>query len=468
MATNHVQPYFGKQALSTFESSHDTLDSTKFKNWLVNEAGLGVYAHGRIHQEVGYSIYVGDLIHKRGHLVSDDILLMEEQETLSHSEPLSAPSRLGRLKAFAMLPTMNTSNGEGSLIAYYEHGVVAFDTFEAPRETRYDGEGNPIQKGWDTKRLVNHLLNMVGAVGRYAVATLTRDHLFRSRFGLHFLKVILGEGTFNSENVNRISMDVDPLLETDVDLSGAACGFWPKGRRMFATTGLSTDLRISSSSFGAGFVSWNQAVTFTEDRTPIPVWEGLWILDNRMAGIHCFASEDQINYGFIASDQNAEVFFAEIDTTLDHDDRDGEVPIEWSFETGQFAPDLGTKVSINDLMLELVVSSATQKIRIFSRTDTDGEWKLWKQFSPADKAKTPEQKILITEALGRPAQSHREATWIQVRVEGIGAAEIRRLDLDFAASTVKAGRSQSQVVSTSEKNYFEINHIPTEIRWQQG
>ncbi|MFK5283998.1 hypothetical protein ACI3PL_30915, partial [Lacticaseibacillus paracasei] len=79
---------------------------------------------------------------------------------------------------------MQTANGEGDLIAYHENGVVAFNTHEAPRETRVAGDGSIVQKGWDTKRLVNHLLNKVSAVGRYAVAVLPRDHFFRSAFGL--------------------------------------------------------------------------------------------------------------------------------------------------------------------------------------------------------------------------------------------------------------------------------------------
>lgn len=464
---DQLQPYFGKQALSTQESSHDSLDAAKFKNWLVNNAGIGTYAHGRIHQEVGYSIYVSDLIHKRGHLVSDDILLMEEQETLSHSDPLSAPSRLGKLKAFAMLPTMNTANGEGSLIAYYEFGVVAFDTNEAPRETRYDGEGNPVQKGWDTKRLVNHLLNTVGAVGRYAVAVLTRDHLFRSTRGLHFLKVILGEGTFNSENTNRISMDVDPILEADAALGGAACGFWWKGSRMFATTGMIECNSISASSMGRGFVAWNQAVSFTEDRTPIPAWEGLWTVDHGIKGIHCFASEDRINFGFLCSDKDERIYFGEI-TNAEVDMRSGAtLPIEWSFETGRFAPaGLGSRISINDLVLELVVSSVSHRIRVLSRTDADTTWRVWKELTPADKIKSTDQRLLISEALGKPALSHREATWVQVRVEGLGTAEIRLLDLDFSPSTVKAGRSSSIVVSQNEKDIFEINSSPSTSRWK--
>lgn len=466
---DQYKPYFGAQALLTNESSHDTFDASKFRNWLVNCAGIGAYAHGRIHQQVGQTIFVGDLIHKRGYLKTDDLLLMEEQMLLSCGEPLSVPSRLGKLVALEMLPTMNTANGEGDLIAYYEHGVVAFNTFEAPRETRYDGEGQMITKGWDQKRLVNHLLNTVGAVGRYSVAVLPRDHLFRSSVGLHFLKTIIGQGTFNSENINTVSTDVEPLLLGDTDLSGAAVGFWTYGHRMFATVGLVNDPLISSSSSGRGFVSWNQANTYTEDRTPRPVWEGMWTVDHGVAGIHNFVSQDRREFAFLCSGRDRTIYKAVIDKERCYDERDGEcLPIEWSFETGQFAPSgLDKNSMITDCLIELVVSASSQRIRVSSRTDRDTQWKVWKDFQPAERDVTGDEKLLITEALGQPHREHRECTWIQLLVEGVGTAEIRRIDLDFSLGKVKAGRSGTFVVGTSEKDPFEINSTPADTRWPQ-
>lgn len=458
MSRPHYTPYFGKQALLTQESSHDTFDETKHVNWLVNNAGIGTYAHGRIHQQLGNTIYVGDLIHKRGHLKTDDLLLMEEQALLSMGEPLSVPSRLGNLQAIEMLPTMNTANGEGTLVAYYEHGVVAFDTFEAPRETRHDGEGNVIQKGWDTKRLVNHLLNTVGAVGRYAVAALTRDHLFRSTRGLHFLKVILGEGTFNSENTNTVSQDVAPLIDADSDLSGAAVGFWPHGNRMFATTGLVSDESISTNSFGRGFVSWNQAVSYSEDRIPIPAWEGLWRPGSAIQAIHRFVSENRREFGFLCSDDQRNILKGVIDPTA-QDDSDCEgntTPIQWSFITGQFAPSgLGVKSTINDAVIELVVSDSTRRIAVWSRTDADPQWRLWHRFTPPERITGAGQKLLLTESMGRPHSAHREATWVQLRVAGEGFAEIRLLELEHSPSTTKAGRSGVYVVDTLSDDHFE-------------
>lgn len=381
---------------------------------------------------------------------------MEEQALDSMGEPLSAPTTLGGLRAMAVLPTMNTANGEGDLIAYYERGVVAFNTHEAPRETRFDGNGAIVQRGWDMKRLVNHLLNRVGAVGRYAVAVLTRDHFFRSPFGLHFLKVILGEGTFNSENTNRISQDVDPLLELDTELNGAATGFWIEGNRMLATTGLVADEYQSSSSYGRGFVVWNQAVSYTEDRTPIPTWEGLWLMDPEIKGIHKFV--DVGRYGFISSDANRNLYLSTIQKKLDADRRGGKsIPIRWQMTTGQFAPQgLDKRGSISDGTLEVVVSEASQMIRIYIRTDVATNWRLWTQFYPCDKIKGDKQKLRLLQSLGKPPISHRECTWFQVKVTGTGRVDDVSLSLDFSPTIGKASRSQCPVIDALEDNYFDL------------
>lgn len=462
---DHLQPYHGKQALSIHESSHDTFDADKHLNWLCNEAGQGIYVHGRVHQEVGYSIFVGDMIHKRGHLMTDDLLKMEEQNLLSMGEPLSVPTRLGSLQAMAILPTMNTANGEGSLVAYYEHGVVAFDTFEIPRETRHDEEGVVIQKGWDTKRLVNHLLNAVSAVGRYAVTTLTRDHLFRSKRGLHFLKTTLGEGSFNTEQTNRISSDVDPLLAMDspVDLSGAATGWWMDGDRMFASTGMVRDVALSSDAYGRGFVVWNQALTFTDNRTPIAIWEGMWTFDYGIAGMHKFTND-----GFICSSREDGLYHGIIDKTLKVDTRDEEdIPIEWSFETGAYAlAGTDSRMSINGCTIEMLVSDLTRMIRVYLRTDSAGVWELWASFKPNEKITVPGEQLLFNQTIGKHSNcNYRDATWAEIRVEGIGYMELRLITLDFSPSTVKSGRTQDRLVSRVDKDFFEINTTPVEDRW---
>jgi hypothetical protein len=469
--TENLTPYFGAQALHTKEASHDSLDESKFRNWLENNAGLGIYAHGRVHQEIGHTIYVSDLIHKRGHLMSSDILLMEEQNLLSMGEPLSTNSRLGSLRALAVLPAMNSANGEGVLVAYYEHGVVSFDTFEVPRETRHDGTGKVIQQGWDSKRLVNHLLNNVSATGRYAVAVLPRDHLFRSAKGLHFLSIMAGVETFRSENVNKLSSDVEPLLAADTSLGGAACGFWFQGDRMFATTGLVDDVSISASSFGRGFVSWNQAVTYTEDRTPITRWEGLWLPDNGIAGVHCFLDHreepGEDGFRFICSDRDGEVYAATIDPALNVDMREAvEIPIEWDLITAQIAPSgLTSKNKVIGLMLEVLADSSFQKILVECRTDACGEWQRWATVPAPDKEIPAGRKILFTHSIGAPPRKCSEFTWIQLRVSGIGGMTLNLLQLDINPTTIKDGRKQSYVIDSLEEDYFRLNTQTTEERW---
>lgn len=461
---DHVQPYGGKQALLTHESSHDTFNSDNFLNWLENGAGVGIFAHGRVHQQIDRDIYVGDLIHKRGHATPEDILLMEEQALLSTGDPLTVPSRLGVLKALAVLPTMNTANGEGSLVAYYQNGVVSFDTFEAPRESRYDGEGAQITKGWDSKRLVNHLLNTVSAVGHRAVSVLTRDHLFRSLRGLHFLKTVLGEGTFNSENINTVSSDVAPVLDSDPVnlLEGSATGFWLFGNRMFATTGMVQS--SASLPSGRGFVSWNQATTFTEDRTPRPAWEGVWVVDSGIEGIHQFVETreipDKTSFGFVCSDRDQGVRVATLDRTAANDTRDGNVvPIGWSLETGRYAPEgLGSLKSVNDCVVEGVYQTSSQEVRVYLRTDANSEWTLWRRFSPATEAKAATGAFRLSTSLGKPPTGAREGTWFQLRIEGLGSVEITLIELDYSPVTMKSGRQSWSSADFPEEDIFKTNN----------
>lgn len=451
------------------ESSHDTFDSGKFKNWLVNAAGVGVFIHGRIHQQSENLIYVGDIIHKRGHKKTDDLLLMEEQALKSCGEPLSINSKRGNLLALAVLPTMNTANGEGQLIAYYQNGVAAFDTAQAPRESRYDGNGTAVSQGWDTKRLVNYLLNTVSAVGRYAVAVLPRDHFFRSKFGLHLLKLTLGEASLNSEQINTVSQDVEPLLKADDKhlLRGAAAGYWVEGHRMFCTTGMIHSLDIAAVSAGRGFVSWNQATTFTEDRTPIPGWEGLWTVDNGIAGIHCFQDVGDGNFGFVCSGHDKQLYFASINPDAKMDHRDGmSLPIEASFETGVYAPDGLSKVkALTEGRIAGIFSEKSSRVRVLLRTDLATEWKKWHEFSPCGKEKTPVQSFYKSEPLGQPPQGYRHGTWFQIRVECIGHAEINVIDLDVSSDTTQSGRQQCVVVGASERDPFEINSTLLSERW---
>ncbi len=459
------------QAVRT--SPHDSFDIANRENWLVNSAGLGVYVHGRVHQEFRGQIFVGDLIHKRGPLATDDILSMEEQVLASTAPPLSVSSRMGRLRALAALPSMNTAYGEGELIGYYDGGVVSFNTHLAPRESRYDAEGNRLTEGWDSKRLVNQLLNSISATGRYAVAVLPRDHFFRSSFGLHFLRASLGEGVYNDEAVATVSADIEPLLSADDTglLSGAACGHWLFGHRMLATTGMTSNERLSSAPFGRGFVSFNQQVSVTESGTPLPRWEGLWVPDHEVVGIHRFLDlgvrPSVGSFGFVSSDRDGSILFAALDESLEDDWRDNAaVPIEWSFETGRFHfSGLDRSKELNDGMLEGVFASPETRVRVFLRTDRKPEWTRWKELTPCAQPASPGQGLLVSESLGKPPREVREATWYQVRVEGIGAATINVLSLDYSESTVKTGRRQCSVVKAVERDPFETNSAPPGERW---
>lgn len=460
---------------SIVESSHDTFNSENFRNWLLNSAGVGAFIHGRIHQQFGDLIYVGDIIHKRGHRKTDDVLLMEEQATRSHGEPLSINSRAGNLITMAIMPVMNTANGEGELIVYYENAVASFNTADSPRESRKEGDGKPVQNGWDSKKLISHLLNTVSAVGRYAVAVMPRDHFFRSVFGLHLLRVTVGDGSLKTEQINTISQDVEPLLTSDDRrlLSGAATGYWVEGHRVFATTGLIYNPEISATPAGRGFVSWNQATTYTEDRTPIPAWEGLWTVDSGIAGIHWFGDSGipplDRNFGFLCSDREANIYFASINPDTRTDFRHGEsLPIEWSFETGVYlgVDGFSGMNTITDGRIEGIFSEKSQMVRVLIRSDQEMGWKKWHEFSPCDtKDKKPLDDFHISEPLGKPPMGYRTATWFQVRVEGIGSAEIRVIDLDIAAASSKSGRKKCTVVGKSDRDFYEINSSPASDRW---
>lgn len=453
-------------------SSHDSLCNEKHRHFLMNSAGLGAYVHGRIHQEGHNVIAVSDIIHKRGHKLTDDILLMEEQQLASYGDPLSTNSKLGQLRALYPLPAMSTANGEGDLIAYYDNGAVAYNTFQLPREARYDAEGNQIQEGWGDKRMVSHLLNVISAVGRYAVAVLPRDHAFRSKFGVHFLRLVLGTETLRDESVNTFSQNVQPILDSDdaSQLRGAAVGHWVKGSRVLTTTGLHPSFAHSASPMGKGFVVFNQASSYTQDRTPRPVWEGLWLMDNGMQGIHQFLNaQDPISYdtfGFMCSDRDTNLFFAEPRPTLSVDKRNGKtIPIEWQVTSAQhFMRDLGQLKHIGEGRLEVIFNDSLQNVRVWIRTDQNTEWKIWNEFSGHEDIKRGE-KVLRNFVLGKPDVDYSRASWYQFKVEGVGHVEIRQLEVTYSNDTGKSGRDICSVVDSDCNNFFEYNDKPLSDRW---
>lgn len=451
--------------------SHDTFIFENHTQFLSSESGLGIYVHGRVHQETSIGILVGDIIHKRGNLSTDDILLMEEQEAGSFGDPLSAPSRIGQLRAMEVLPRMRTANGEGDLIAYYDTGVVAFNTFLFPRETITDPvSGETVQKGWSSQRQTEHLLNNVSAVGRYAVGVLPRDHMFRSRYGIHLLSLSLGEGSFNDETTNTLSQDVQPILDSDdkADLAGVTAGQWNEGSRLMCSVGMISDDLYTSSSMGRGFVVWNRATTYTDDRTPRPIWEGLWSPDNSIAGVHRLIDATSVGginkFGFVGSMRSgAELVFAEIDKDLCHDiGPDGEsIPIEWCVTSRMVFGGFNTLNHLRDGRLELETSGEKSQVRVLVRTDRSPEWQEWHGETIGDTC-----SALHSINLGQPPKECREASWFQMRVEGYGYGALRSLEARIEESVKKLDKPVSTSdLTKSAINYHRFNSQPSTKRW---
>lgn len=454
------------------EGSHDTFIWANHRNFLINSAGLGVYSNGRIHQQGQRHIYVSDIIHKRGHLTTEDILLMEEQMAGAFGEPLATNSRLGQLTALEVLPDMTGANGEGALIAYYTTGVVAFDTAAAPRETKVDpADGRITQEGWSERRQINHLLNRISAVGRYAVAVLPRDHAFRSRYGVHLLKTSLGQGSFNDEYINSLSQDVQPILDADspCDLKGATVGHWTSGSRIMASTGMVSNDDISASPFARGFVVWNQATTFTEDRTPRPLWEGLWSPHYGIAGIHRFVDVTNVNgdplFGFVCSKSSGELFFATLDGSAQdtEDCIDGESEqIEWDVTSRQVFSGFSQLSVLKEGRLEIESTKAGGSVRVMVRTDSSSTWQEWKSFDLA----ASESSSLHSLDLGLPPKNCREASWFQFKVEGLGRAVVRQLEAEINPDRQKMNAAIStHSLDNQADKYHKYNTQPRSKRW---
>lgn len=445
-------PLISSEGMS-WEYTGDSFVFENHKNRLVS-AGLGVYAHGRIHQSSNRSIYVSDQVHRRGGQSTDDILLMEDQ---SLQDPLSVRSSMGKMIALVLSPEMGSVSGEGLLVGYFEGGVVTYNTNIFPRLTKRDGEGTTLVEGWETKPIVAHRLDTISAVGPNAVTALPRDQFFRSSYNIHILSQVLGVEAINDEPVNGIADDVLPVLSADNKdlLYGCATGYWLRGHRWFATTGMWSSPDHSCSPFGVGFVVWNKVWAKTADRTPETVWEGVWKPDDSIHGIHKFIHTgmwaDRGQYGFLCSDEDRNIFFASIEPSLTEDVRDKlKYPIGWVLETGRFnMGDTGKTKIISGGRLEITVDSHRSTVRVFVRTERHPEWALWKDYHPAE-IKLPDlQTLTRSKPLGLPPETVREAMWFEFRVEGTGYMENpvfeveispgnTKVDVDFAYRTVKA------------------------------
>ena len=94
---------------------------------------------------------------------------------------------------------------------------------------------------------------------------------------------------------------------------------------------------------------------------------------------------------------------------------------------------------------------------MFVRTDTHGLWEEWGLLEVLPKRSLSAQTILATKSLGKPPAVCREASWFQLRFEGVGYAEIRTIDLDISETTVKSGREQSYILDYAEVDIFKTN-----------
>lgn len=450
--------------------SHDSLITANHRNFLINSAGVGVYANGRIHQQGYGGIFVSDLIHKRGTKKTDDILLMEEQQAGSFGDPLSAPSRLGQLRALEVYPAMQSATGEEQVVAYYDHGTVTFNTSAVPRETRFTPEGEMTQKGWSEIRQINHVLNRIGATGRYAVGILPRDHAFRSRYGIHLLRTTIGDGVFNDEFINTLSQDVQPILDADdkSSLKGVTVGQWTENHRLLTSVGMIENLIYSSSSMGRGFVVWNQATTFTEDRTPRPLWEGLWSPHCEIAGIHRLVDATPVGgsslFGFVGSKASgAELVFGEMDKSLQCDILDDNpVPIEWNITSRKIYNGFSKYNRITQGRLELEASGPGGRVRVMVRTDTSPEWQEWEE----DTTSTGPDSELFSLNLGLPPEPCRVASWFQFKVEGIGHATVRHLEVEMSQERGKMGKSiTTHNITEKGPSFHTLNTKPSTSRW---
>jgi len=425
-------------------------------HYLANGASVGIYIHGRVHQAVGNFIYVGDIIHKRGWKKTDDILSMEEQMSNSHGSPLSTPSQSGGLLALATLPQTETPHGEGDLIAYYENAVFAHNTFESPRESRFTAEGKQISQGWDTKRLSNMLLNTVSAVGRFAVAVTPRDHFFRSRFGLHWLRRVIGSESTNDESLNNSARDVSPLLDLDDPalLHGNTTGFWMTGDRMLSSVGMKQS-QNSVSPVGKGFVVFNRALQFSEQNIPMSAWEGLWLPDKAFQAVCCFLNVGLVRnsggFGWITAADKG-IFFSSFGGNDGADYAQGAAtPIKWSLQTRHsFARDVSRTKTISDGRLEFISRSHNSFVRVSLRSDINSCWQVWRELTFC------KGNNLRNEVLDKPSEKYREATWFQFKIEGDGDVEIRNFTVDYTSAEKKAGKARCSELTCCSEDFFGL------------
>lgn len=454
--------------------SHDEIESVNNKNWIPNGASIGHYINARTHISIDCSrgpncpalnseMWVSDIGGKRSidDCTADDILKMEEAMLDSGGGPLVGPSKLGKTVALETLLSSG-NNGEGFFVDFKESGIMFHDTFEYPRETLFSADAAAIiQEGWDEKRLSNVQLQTISAVGRYAVYQLPDDIWFRSEYGFHFIKKVLGTGTLKDEKRNHESHDIQPLLDLDEDnLEGVSVGYWLRNDRLMGTVGMIKDTFFSSSTMGRGIAVLNQATTYTEDDTPRPLWEGLTLPDDSIKGIHKFTkfgerAKDK-EFGFICSDLNRNLFLGEfVNRRTGYDNRDGKShQIPWQYTSGAFVmTGIKNVDALRNGYMDFIGDESTSNVTIEVRTDQHECWETWTEVETGFS-----QKSLKSTSFGEPSnKSVREATWFQFRIKGLGYIEIRTFDVEAVkVDSKKDGRNQCTPVCCEQEDYFKL------------
>lgn len=446
-------------------SSHDTFLWDKHKNFLVNGATRGLYGHSRIHQVQGRFIYISDPLHKRGYLKSDDILLMEEQRLPSFGPPLNVSTSLGEVRAMEITPrTGNAASvyGQGELVIYCEGGVVSANTHHPARRRKVSAKGEIVTEGWEGKRMVDPVCNVITAVGRYAVTPLPRNQLFRSRFGLHILSEVMGVEVLNDEPTHTFSKAVDPLLRLDRDdlLSGAATGYWIEGGRFLATTIMKESDCQSITPVAEGFVVFHKTFDTTLDGTPLPAWDGLWKpAPDTVTAIHRFiglgVTPDSPGYGLLGSSDDGTIYYGAFSTDLRNDFFDGkEVVIPWSLETGRVRTGDYAAATISDAVIETTLLDKKSSFTIEVRTDRQQSWTPWFDvtFESAQvhvEDVEDDVGLFVGLPVGTPPEDYQTGGWFQFRFRGLGPVQIHAFSVEMSAGQAKcSGTVQSQVPLT--------------------
>lgn len=433
-----------------YDKKYATFINANIVDWLLNEAGNVQYVNGRVLQEKGH-IWASDPLNKRGGLSSDDILKQTESARWSFGDPISSPSWMGNMTAFVTFPSKTNATHQGDAIAFYEVGSQFIDPNQFPRQTRATAKGEIIQQGWNYKKLTRPATHIVSATGRRAAVETPDDVLFASNYGIHFLTAVAGQGSFNDETTKTLSQAVEPIFLHDTEdlLEGRQVGHWVNGNRFFVGACLVRDETKGQLPMARGMLSMNQSLTYTEDRTPIPVWEGLHTADDGIAGIHKFddlsLGHKRGSYGFLASNNDGEIYWAKIDKDRHTDERDGEVKrIPWEAVTGRHrASGESYDTQLDSSSITVVTSNLSESLKVEVRTDKSG-WVKLKEVTFNQSL----EKCLFEETiqLGRAKKEVEQGAWYQYRISGLGYIELKNLVIEVSKGDKLEGKNKRHKV----------------------